>query len=156
MRTTTLFGGRFLLAISACLLVSTGNTQGALSAERKILPVVHLSVGTYSVKAEIAENDADRTKGLMFRTFLKPDDGMLFVFDQTDIHCFWMRNTKIPLSIAFIDEAGIIVNIDEMRPETLNPHCPARPVPYALEMNSGWYVSKGIKPGMKIDGLPRN
>ncbi len=146
---------RFLLLISAWLLASTASAQGIFPSEQKILPVVRLSVGTYSVKAEIAENDANRTKGLMFRTFLKPDDGMLFVFEQTNKHCFWMRNTKIPLSIAFIDEAGIIINIDEMQPETLDSHCAVRPVRYALEMNSGWYASKDIKPGVKIEGLPR-
>ncbi|CCD28768.1 Putative lipoprotein [Candidatus Glomeribacter gigasporarum BEG34] len=143
------------MLIGAWLLASTANAQGALSPEQKILPVVHLSVGAYSVKAEIAENDADRARGLMFRTFLKPDNGMLFVFDRTDQYCFWMRNTKIPLSIAFIDEAGIIANMDEMQPGTLNSHCPVRPVRYALEMNSGWYASKDVKPGTKIDGLPR-
>src|SRR5260364_149158 len=72
----------------------TANAQGALSPEQKIRPVVHLSVGAYAVKAEIAENDADRARGLMFRTVLKPDNGMLFVFDRTDQYCFWMRNTK--------------------------------------------------------------
>ncbi len=153
-KTTLLSNKPISLIAGIGLLISIANAQVLFSSEAKALPIVNLSIGGHLVKAEIAENDTDCARGLMFRTFLKPDDGMLFVFNQTGEHCFWMRNTKIPLSIAFINASGVIVNIDEMQPETLDKHCPEKPVRYALEMNSKWYASKGIKSGVKIDGLP--
>ncbi len=92
----------------------------------------------------------------MFRQHLADDSGMLFIFDEDAMHRFWMKNTYIPLSIAFIDRNGIIADILEMTPhDTTTPYRPTRPVRYALEMNSGWFVSKGIRPGDTVIGIPR-
>jgi uncharacterized membrane protein (UPF0127 family) len=101
-----------------------------------------------------AANDADREQGLMYRTSLAPNEGMLFVFNENAVHCFWMKNTLIPLSIAFMRADGTVTDIDEMQAETTNNHCPKNNGVYALEMSKGWFTSKGIKPGMKIQGLP--
>lgn len=90
----------------------------------------------------------------MFRKELPGNDGMLFVFEQPDVQCFWMRNTLLPLSIAFIADDGTIVNIEDMAPQTDDAHCSKKPVRYALEMAQGWYEAHGIKSGRKIDGLP--
>ena len=90
----------------------------------------------------------------MFRKELAGNDGMLFVFEQPDVQCFWMRNTLLPLSIAFIADDGTIVNIEDMAPQTDDAHCSKKPVRYALEMAQGWYESHGMKAGRKIDGLP--
>ena len=94
--------------------------------------------------------------GLMHRTYMPADDGMLFIFEQSATHCFWMRNTKIPLAIAFIADDGKIVNILEMKAMTEDNHCPAKPVRFALEMNQGWFSKKGVLPGHTITGLPKN
>ena len=90
----------------------------------------------------------------MFRTVMPTGDGMLFVFEQPGQQCFWMKNTLIPLSVAFIADDGRIVNIDEMKPQTLDSHCSAKPVRYVLEMNQGWFARKGIKSGFKVSGEP--
>jgi uncharacterized protein len=118
-------------------------------------PRVKLSVGMYAIDAAVAANDADREQGLMYRTALAPNEGMLFAFDENAVHCFWMKNTLIPLSIAFMRADGTITDIDEMQAETTNNHCPAHNGVYALEMSKDWFTSKGIKPGMKIEGLPQ-
>jgi len=81
--------------------------------------------------------------------------GMLFVFPDSLPHCFWMKNTLIPLSIAFLDEAGRIVNIAEMQPKSEDNHCAAKPVRYALEMNAGWFARRGLKAGDAIGGIER-
>ncbi len=116
-------------------------------------PTVTLSAGINVIHAEVAANDADREQGLMYRKSLAKNAGMLFVFPDRAGHCFWMKNTLIPLSIAFIGDDGTITDIDEMQAETENNHCPTRAVRYALEMEKGWFASHGIKPGMRIDGL---
>lgn len=90
----------------------------------------------------------------MYRTFLPPDTGMLFVFDRPGLPCFWMKNTPLPLSIAFIDQRGRIVNIADMQPHDQTSHCPTAPVLYALEMQQGWFRQKGIKPGTQVAPLP--
>ncbi|WP_042303277.1 DUF192 domain-containing protein [Paraburkholderia kururiensis] len=118
-------------------------------------PRVKLTVGMFVVDAAVAANDADREQGLMYRTQLAPNEGMLFVFNENAVHCFWMKNTLIPLSIAFIRADGTITDVDEMQAETTNNHCPRNNGVYALEMSKGWFQSKGIKPGMKIQGLPQ-
>jgi uncharacterized membrane protein (UPF0127 family) len=92
--------------------------------------------------------------GLMHRTSLAPDHGMLFVFDKPATPCFWMKNTPLPLSIAFIDSAGVVVNIADMRPGSLDEHCPVAPVVYALEMEMGWFKERRIGPGVKVAQLP--
>jgi uncharacterized membrane protein (UPF0127 family) len=114
-------------------------------------PSVELNIGTNLIHAEVAANDADREQGLMFRKSLAPNSGMLFVFDDVAGHCFWMKNTEIPLSIAFIGDDGVITDIDEMAAETENNHCPTRAGRYTLEMEKGWFTKHGIKPGMRVD-----
>ena len=117
-------------------------------------PRAKLTAGMFVIDAAVAANDADREQGLMYRTSLAPNEGMLFVFNENAVHCFWMKNTLIPLSIAFIRADGTVTDIDEMQAETTNNHCPKNNGVYALEMSKGWFTSKGIKPGMKIHGLP--
>jgi uncharacterized membrane protein (UPF0127 family) len=115
---------------------------------------VKLTAGMFVIDAAVAANDADREQGLMYRTNLGPNEGMLFVFNENAGHCFWMKNTLIPLSIAFMRADGTITDIDEMQAETTNNHCPTHNGVFALEMPKGWFTSKGIKPGMQIQGLP--
>ncbi|WP_313623142.1 DUF192 domain-containing protein [Achromobacter sp.] len=118
------------------------------------LPITQLSAGIHIIRAEVANTDATRRDGLMFRRELPGNDGMLFVFEQPDVQCFWMRNTLLPLSIAFIADDGTIVNIEDMAPQTEDPHCARKPVRYALEMSQGWFDAHGITAGKKLDGLP--
>ena len=117
-------------------------------------PRVKLTAGMYVIDAAVAANDADREQGLMYRSQLAPNEGMLFVFGENAVHCFWMKNTLIPLSIAFMRADGTITDIDEMQAETTNNHCPRNNGVFALEMPKGWFEAKGIRPGMKIQGLP--
>lgn len=119
------------------------------------LPRAELTAGFHRVEAEVAATPADRAQGLMNRQSLAPNQGMIFVFPVSATHCFWMRNTLLPLSIAFLDEKGAIINIDEMAPQTENNHCPARPARFALEMNAGWFKAKGLKAGAVIGGIDR-
>ena len=107
------------------------------------------------VRAEIANTNESRTQGLMFRKSLGANEGMLFVFPQDEAYCMWMKNTVIPLSVAFIDAKGQIVSIHEMLPHTENPHCAASPARYALEMNAGWFRAKGIQRGIRISGIEK-
>ncbi|WP_347556765.1 DUF192 domain-containing protein [Robbsia sp. KACC 23696] len=116
-------------------------------------PTVTLTAGINVIHAEVAANEADREQGLMYRKSLANNAGMLFVFPDRAGHCFWMKNTLIPLSIAFIADDGTITDIDEMQAETENNHCPTRAIRYALEMDKGWFTSHGIKPGSQIGGL---
>jgi uncharacterized membrane protein (UPF0127 family) len=119
------------------------------------LPTLELSTGIYLIHAEVANTFETRAQGLMFRKSLGPNEGMLFVFPQADSHCMWMKNTLIPLSVAFVDGKGRIVSISEMLPQTETSHCAKAPASYALEMNRGWFASKRIKPGTSIEGLDR-
>jgi uncharacterized membrane protein (UPF0127 family) len=119
------------------------------------LPIIELKTGIYRIQAELADTPKSREVGLMNRTSMPTNSGMLFVFEQKAGHCFWMNNTKIPLSIAFIADDGKIVNIDEMQAETTNNHCPTAPVRYALEMNKQWFSERVIVPGTVMTGLPR-
>ena len=119
------------------------------------LPTLSLSAGIHLIQAEVADTDAARAQGLMFRNSLAANHGMLFVFPQAGPQCMWMRNTYLPLSVAFIDERGVIVNIADMQPQTDDSHCATRPARYALEMNRGWFAGKGIKPGGRISGIEK-
>lgn len=114
------------------------------------LPMVTLQAGIHLVKAEVADDERKRAIGLMFRESLAPNHGMLFVFREKAGHCFWMRNTLIPLSIAFLDDDGTIVNIEDMAPRSEDSHCPKRPVRFALEMEQGWFGQRGLAAGAKL------
>ncbi len=115
-----------------------------------------LSAGMYVIKAEIAANEAERQQGLMFRKKMASNEGMLFDFEAPAGVCMWMKNTLIPLSVAFIDSNGEIVNIEDMQPQTTESHCAKKAVRYALEMNQGWFKQKNIKPGSIISEIAPN
>ncbi len=119
------------------------------------LPTVQLNAGMHLIRAEVAADFSTRAQGLMYRKSLAPNAGMLFIFDANDIYCMWMKNTLIPLSVAFLDERGAIINIADMRPHSEQSHCAAQPARYALEMNRGWFAQRGIKPGVQLGGLER-
>ncbi len=139
---------RFLLAAGATLsfLAAPAFAQ---------MPRIELSAGFHRIEAEVAANQPNRMQGLMMRKSMPANHGMLFVFLQAERHCMWMRNTYLPLSVAFLDERGRILNIENMEPHTEDNHCAAAPARFALEMHRGWFADKGIKPGQRIGGLER-
>jgi uncharacterized protein len=116
---------------------------------------VTLSAGMHLIRAEVAADFDTRARGLMHRQKLAPNQGMLFVFDETGRHCMWMKNTLIPLSVAFIEADGTIANIADMKPHDESSHCSVKPVPYALEMDRGWFAARGLKAGSRIGGLDK-
>lgn len=118
------------------------------------LATVSLSISGYKITAEVAATDEHRARGLMHRFSLKPDHGMVFVFERAEPQAFWMKNTFIPLSIAFIGADGRIVNVDDMAPQDETTHWSKGPVRYALEMRKGWFAERGIKAGDSVAGLP--
>jgi uncharacterized protein len=118
------------------------------------LPVVQLKAGMHLIRAEVAADFATRGRGLMHRKSLAPNAGMLFIFDGPAIHCMWMKNTYIALSVAFVDDEGEIINIADMQPHSEQSHCAARPALYALEMDRGWFAARDIKPGSRLGGIP--
>ena len=115
---------------------------------------IPIKVGSHALRVEVMTNDEDRARGLMHRKHLGANDGMLFVFDEPAYHSMWMKDTLIPLSVAFLDRNGVILNILDMEPQTLDPHVSAGPSIYAIETNKGWFAAKKIKPGDKVTGLP--
>ncbi|RZI79958.1 MAG: DUF192 domain-containing protein [Rubrivivax sp.] len=118
------------------------------------LPTTMLGASFHKIKAEVAQTPQQHEIGLMHRTSMGANEGMLFIFDRPGQQCFWMKNTLIPLSVAFVADDGSIVNLDEMQPQTLNTHCSAKPVRFVLEMNTGWFSKRGLKPGLKLTGEP--
>jgi len=125
----------------------------AAAAQAQQLPEIALAVNGHKLTAEVAHTDPARAQGLMHRRMLPENRGMLFVFTTTAHHAMWMMNTYIPLSVAFIDERGVIINIEDMKPHTQDTHPAAKPAKYALEMNQGWFGKRGIKPGAKVEGI---
>ncbi len=111
---------------------------------------IPLYLKNQEIRVEVAKTSEERTQGLMGRKHLGESEGMLFIFEREDYHSFWMKNTLIPLSIAFIDKEGRILKISDMKPMTLESHDPPQPILYALEMNKGWFSSHGIKVGDTI------
>lgn len=134
------------LALACAALAGTARAADAL-------PTVALTSGLYVIQAEVANTPETRTRGLMFRKSMPANGGMLFVFPRAEQQCFWMKNTLIPLSIAFLDDRGAIVNIADMQPQSEDTHCSAQPVRYALEMNQGWFAAKRIGPGAVVSGI---
>jgi len=128
-------------------------TLAAAPALAQELPVVQLKAGMHLIRAEVAADYSTRGRGLMHRKSLAPNAGMLFVFDAPAPHCMWMKNTYIPLSVAFLEADGTIINIADMQPHSEQSHCASRPALYALEMEQGWFAKRGIKAGLKLGGL---
>jgi uncharacterized protein len=132
-----------------------GAPPAAFNGGQAQLPRTQLRAGMFLISAEVADSPQSRANGLMMRTKMATNEGMLFVFERADPQCFWMRNTLLPLSIAFLDEEGIILNIADMQPKSDDSHCSAKPAKYALEMNQGWFKAKGILAGAKIAGVTK-
>jgi len=116
---------------------------------------LELEANGYHIEAEIAATNDSRTLGLMFRSILPANHGMLFIYPDERAHCMWMKNTQIPLSAAFLDGDGTIVNITAMEPSSAENYCASRPVRYVLEMNQGWFQKRGIRVGARITGLEK-
>ncbi len=129
----------FFTLLFILLGTSYGDSQNLLK--------IPLYIKNKEIQVEVAKTPEERAKGLMYRKHLGKDDGMLFIFETEDFHGFWMKDTFLPLSIAFIDKAGSIVRITDMKPLTLESHPPPKPILYALEMNKGWFSTQGIKEG---------
>jgi uncharacterized membrane protein (UPF0127 family) len=116
------------------------------------LPRARIQAGMYQIDAQLAVTPAQREIGLMFRSEMPQHEGMLFVFEQPSEQCFWMKNTILPLTAAFVADDGTIVNLADMKPQTTESHCSAKPVRFVLEMNQGWFGKKAIKAGYKLSG----
>ena len=139
----------FLLSIGLASLLASA----ALAAQPAL---IELTAGIHRIQAEVAADQAKRMQGLMDRRGMPANHGMLFVFAQAARHCMWMRNTYLPLSVAFLDEEGRILNIEQMQPQSEDNHCAASAARFALEMNLDWFASKGIAPGMRIAGVDKS
>ncbi len=137
----------FILALCACL-------PALAQDEPQKLPAIPLSAGMHLISAEVAKTPDQRGIGLMHRKAMGANEGMLFIFEQAGQQCFWMKNTLLPLSIAFLSDDGAIVNIEDMQPQTLDSHCSLKPVRFVLEMNQGWFSKRGLKPGSVLKGAP--
>ena len=143
---------RSTIALAFSLLI-VGTAIKAQEAPQK-LQTTALNAGMHLIQAELAQTPEQRGIGLMHRPKMGVNEGMLFVFESAAQQCFWMKNTLLPLSIAFLGDDGSVVNIEDMAPQTLNGHCSKRPVRYALEMNRGWFEKRGIKAGSRLQGGP--
>lgn len=132
-----------------------GAAQEGAPPDSITLPRKALLVGSRRIKVEVAADPASQSRGLMYRKHLPKDHGMLFVFPSAEQRCFWMKNTLIPLTIAYIDSGGIIQSLADMQPQSLEPHCSIAPAQYALEMEQGWFARHGLGPGTRITAAPQ-
>lgn len=142
-------------AIVATLLIGHGLASAEDSPQMQ-LQRIPLSIGIHQIDTQLAVTSEQREIGLMFRRDMPQNEGMLFIFENPSRLCFWMKNTLLPLTAAFVADDGTVVNLENMKPQTTDSHCSAKPVRFVLEMNQGWFAKKGIKPGSKISGRPFN
>jgi hypothetical protein len=142
------FTRRFLLSSLTVLALSAQAQEPQMDLQR-----IKLGAGMHRIDAQVALTPDQRQIGLMWRKNMPQQEGMLFIFEQASQQCFWMKNTLIPLTAAFLADDGSIVNLADMKPQTTDPHCSKQPVRYVLEMNQGWFAKKGVKAGDKITGL---
>lgn len=140
-------------AIVATLLIGHGLASAEDSPQMQ-LQRIPLSIGIHQIDTQLAVTSEQREIGLMFRRDMPQNEGMLFIFENPSRLCFWMKNTLLPLTAAFVADDGTVVNLENMKPQTTDSHCSAKPVRFVLEMNQGWFAKKGIKPGSKISGRP--
>lgn len=137
-----------LCSLALVLLCSTAFAQQPQTQLRR----TDITAGMYRIDAQVAQTPQERQTGLMYRKEMPQQEGMLFVFEEPATQCFWMRNTLLPLTAAFVADDGTIVNLADMKPQTDDSHCSAKPVRYVLEMNQGWFAKRGIKSGAKLGG----
>lgn len=147
-------GMKNLTARLLCLLFLVVGPAWSQEAPQLQLPRVTLSAGMHLIQAQVAANPQERAVGLMFRKEMPVNEGMLFAFEQPSEQCFWMKNTLLPLTAAFVADDGTIVNLVDMQPQSLASHCSAKPVRFVLEMNKGWFDKRGLKAGSKLSGPP--
>ena len=140
-----------LLATSLIALASTA-PAAAQGQPQMNLPRIEITAGMHRIEAQVAASPQERQTGLMHRKEMPAHEGMLFVFEQPATQCFWMKNTLLPLTAAFVADDGTIVNLADMKPQTEDSHCSAKPVRYVLEMNQGWFAKRGLKAGVKLGG----
>ena len=143
---------QFLFA--AIALCGALQSQVRAQDQPQKLPTISLGAGIHLIQAMVAQTPEERSTGLMFRKEMGPNEGMLFIFEQAATQCFWMKNTLLPLSAAFVRDDGRIVNIEDMKPQTTEGHCSKEPVRFVLEMHQGWFAKRGLKPGAQLTGLP--
>ncbi len=134
------------------LLAALGTLAAAQTGPQMQLPRAQLHAGMHLLDVQLAQTGEQRQIGLMFRKEMPQHEGMLFVFEQAATQCFWMRNTLIPLTAAFVADDGTIVNLADMKPQSDDSHCSTKPVRFVLEMNAGWFAKRQIKPGFKLGG----
>jgi uncharacterized membrane protein (UPF0127 family) len=144
------------LLLRIILAAASAASFGAMAQDepQMDLPRTTLSAGMYQIDTQVAATSEQRQIGLMFRKEMPQHEGMLFIFDQPAPQCFWMKNTLLPLTAAFVDDKGVITNLADMKPQTTDSHCSTKPVRFVLEMNQGWFAKKGIKAGAKLTGKP--
>ena len=136
---------------------STASAQTLQQATPQLgLARAQLTAGMHRLDVQLAQTPEQRQIGLMWRKEMPQHEGMLFVFEQATIQCFWMRNTLIPLTAAFVENDGTIVNLADMQPQSDDSHCSSKPVRFVLEMNQGWFAKRQIKPGFKLGGAVFN
>jgi len=143
---------RSMVEIAAVTALFLPGWAAAQQAPQLNLQRVKLNAGMHVIDAQVALTPQERQTGLMLRKDMPQHEGMLFVFEQASEQCFWMKNTLLPLTAAFVADDGTIVNTADMKPETTDSHCSAKPVRYVLEMNKGWFAKKGILQGSKLSG----
>jgi len=136
------------LALLACMpFVSQAQGEPQTRLQR-----TKLGAGMHVIDTQVAQTPEQRQIGLMWRKDLPQNEGMLFVFEQPSVQCFWMRNTLTALTAAFVADDGTIVNLEDMRPQSDDSHCSTRPVRFVLEMNQGWFKKRGVSAGFKLTG----
>ena len=140
--------------LSGLLALCLSTTSALAQVPQMDLQRTRISAGMYQIDAQVALTPQQQQTGLMYRKEMPQAEGMLFVFEQPSTQCFWMKNTLLPLSAAFVADDGRIVNLVDMQPLTLDSHCSEEPVRYVLEMNQGWFAKKNIKKGTRLTGAP--
>lgn len=154
----TIFRTMLPAALAICLPVAALSAPAIDMQPQLHLPRTELAIGGHKIQVQLAQTLGEKQTGLMYRTRMPQDEGMLFVFEETGTQCFWMRNTLLPLTAAFVADDGTIVNLADMQPQSDAQHCSSRPVRYVLEMHQGWFSRHGIRPGMRVrraGGLPQ-
>lgn len=145
---------KLIRSVAMVTAAATTLPAPAQDAPQMDLPRIKLTAGMFQISAQVAATPEQRQTGLMHRRDMPQMEGMLFVFEQATQQCFWMKNTLIPLTAAFVADDGSIVNLADMKPQTTDSHCSAKPVRFVLEMNQGWFHKKGLKAGSRLGGSP--